>query len=90
MKTAAAEKDRLENRQRTFRRYMAAVGKEHTPRYFKIWHNPADNQDYWVYNNLYFEHDRPKQDWSHSPDIFSETFPEEVQPFINGGGASNH
>lgn len=43
MKTAAFEKNRLENRQRTYRRYMAAVGKEHMPRYFKVWHNPADD-----------------------------------------------
>lgn len=43
MKTAAFEKNRLENRQRTYRRYMAGVGKEHMPRYFKVWHNPSDD-----------------------------------------------
>lgn len=60
MKTAGAEKDRLENRQRAYRRYYEATGKEHQPRYFKRQYNASDDQEYWVYNNLYFEHDRPK------------------------------
>jgi hypothetical protein len=43
MKTAAIEKDRLENRQRAYRRYYAGTGKEHRPRYFKLQHNPSDD-----------------------------------------------
>lgn len=55
MKLAAYEKERLENRQRTFRKYHETIGYHHEPRYFKKWRNPNDNQDYWLYNNLYFE-----------------------------------
>ena len=60
MKLATFEKDRLENRQRTFRKYHEAINKQHEPRYFKPWKNPYNNQDMWIYNNLYFEHDRLK------------------------------
>ena len=82
MKIAAIEKDRLENRQRTFRKYYEATNKQHQPRYFKKWRNPADNEEYWIYNNLYFENDRLKQDWSNLPDIYGETYPEDVMPYI--------
>ena len=58
MKTAAFEKERLENRQRTFRKYNEALGHEHTPRYFEKYLNASDNQEYWRYNKLYFERDR--------------------------------
>ena len=84
MKTAGTEKERLENRQRTFRKYNEARGYHHEPRYFKRMINPSDKQEYWVYNEQYFEHDRPKQDWSRLPDIYSDTYPEEVLPFIVG------
>lgn len=49
MITAAVEKDRLENRQRTFRKYYEAT-EEPQPMYFTKWHNPSDNQEYWRYN----------------------------------------
>lgn len=58
MKLAAFEKDRLENRQRTFRKYNEAIGKEHEPRYFTKYRNQSDDQDMWKYNKLYFEQDR--------------------------------
>ena len=58
MKLAAFEKERLENRQRTFRKYYEAIGKEKSPRYFVKYRNERDDQDYWKYNNLYFERDR--------------------------------
>lgn len=58
MKTAAVEKDRLENRQRTFRKYNEAQKIEHKPRYFHKVRNERDDIDYWRYNNLYFEKDR--------------------------------
>jgi len=35
MKTAGSEKERLENRQRTFRKYNEARDYHHEPRYFK-------------------------------------------------------
>lgn len=78
MKLAAFEKDRLENRQRTFRKYYEEKKTEHKPRYFTKFRNVSDDQDYWGYNNLYFEKDRKAQDWSNLPDIFSYEFPEEV------------
>jgi hypothetical protein len=78
MKLAAFEKDRLENRQRTFRKYHEKMKTEHTPRYFAKFRNESDDQDYWRYNKLYFEQDRKKQDWVNCPDIFSYEFPEEV------------
>ncbi len=58
MKTAAFEKDRLENRQRTFRKYNEALKTEHQPRYFYKVRNERDDIDYWRYNQLYFEQDR--------------------------------
>jgi hypothetical protein len=79
MKLAAKEKERLENRQRTFRKYYEATGKHHEARYFTKYRNERDGQDYWRYNNRYFEQDRLHQDWAHLPDIFSNCFPEEVE-----------
>jgi len=58
MKTASFEKDRLENRQRTFRKYNEAQGIKHVPRYFEEQFNERDNQKYWRYNQKYFEKDR--------------------------------
>lgn len=58
MKLAAFEKERLENRQRTFRKYNEATNKVHMPRYFTKYFNERDGQDYWRYNNKYFEQDR--------------------------------
>ena len=79
MKTAAYEKDRLENRQRTFRKWHEANGTAHTPRYFTSYNNEHhEGKQYWRYNNLYFEHDREKQDWSRCPDIFGYEFPAEM------------
>lgn len=43
MKTAALEKDRLENRQRTFRKYKEAIGLQHEPRYFTKYRNASDD-----------------------------------------------
>jgi hypothetical protein len=85
MKLAAYEKERLENRQRTYRKYYEANGKHHEPRYFEKYINPSDEKEYWRYNNLYYERDRLKQDWSALPDIFSYDFPEELKPYIVGG-----
>jgi hypothetical protein len=64
------------------RAYNESIGQEHVPRYFKQWHNPSDDQIYWVYNNTYFEQDRKTQDWSSLPDIFGTTFPQEVQDYL--------
>ena len=50
MKLAALEKERLENRQRTYKKFNDAQGYQHKPKYFKKWLNPSDNQEYWIYN----------------------------------------
>ncbi len=42
MKLAAFEKERLENRQRSFRKYNESQGRHHEPNYFKKWQNPSD------------------------------------------------
>jgi hypothetical protein len=43
MQLAAQEKERLENRQRSFRKYYEKIGKHHEPRYFTKWRNPSDD-----------------------------------------------
>jgi len=43
MKTAAFEKDKLENLQRAVRKWREKEGTTHTPRYFTKWANPSDN-----------------------------------------------
>lgn len=58
MVLAAAEKDRLENRQRTFRRYYEANSIKKQPTYFHKKYNNSDGKEYWTYNNKYFEQDR--------------------------------
>ena len=87
MRTAAYEKDRLENRQRAVRKLMEAKKETQTPSYFEVWKNPHDGQDYWVYNKRYFEKDRPAQDWKHLPDIFSSTVTNELEPFLRAAGS---
>ena len=82
MVTAAAEKDRLENRQRSFRKYHEEKDIEPQPVYFEKWHNPSDEQVYWRYNGKYFEVDRENNEWSHNPDIYGHDYPEEVKPFV--------
>jgi hypothetical protein len=82
MTLAAVEKDRLENRQRAFRKYNETMGIEPQPAYFEKWQNPSDDQIYWRYNGKYFEQDRQKQDWNRSHDIFGSEYPEQVKPFI--------
>ena len=49
---------------------MEEQGLEHKPAYFVPFHNPEDDQTYFVYNGLYFEKDRSQQEWSRLPDIF--------------------
>ena len=43
MKLAAVEKERLEVRQRAFRKLHESSGTHHAPRYFVPWQNPSDN-----------------------------------------------
>ena len=82
MTLADEEKNRLENRQRAFRKYHASKEVEPEPRYFEKWDNPSDKQMYWRYKGNYWEDDRKNKDWSKSYDLYSHEFPEEVKPFI--------
>ena len=82
MKTAAIEKEKLENLQRAVRKWREHEGTSHTPRYFTQWLNPSDNQQYWVYNKKYFEVDRKNQTWEGCEDIFAETTPAHLVDFL--------
>ena len=72
MQLATSCKDRLEGKQRAVRKHNETNNIEYKSSYFDTWYNPSDKQSYWVYNNKYFESDRPKQNWSRLQDIFSE------------------
>ena len=83
MTLAADEKTRLEEKQRSVRKYMEKKKIEHKPSYFEEWKNPDDNDVvYYRYNNLYWEQDRPKKDWARLPDLYSDILPEPVRLFI--------
>lgn len=87
MKTAAFEKNRLEEKQRSVRKYNEKFNIEHKPAYFEEWPNPDDdNQIYYRYNQLYWERDRPQRDWKRLPDLYSEALPREVQKFLEEAG----
>lgn len=81
MKQAQAEKDRLEIRQRSIRKYNESKEIDPKPRYFEKWDNPSDKQMYWRYKGNYWEHDRKNKDWSNSYDIYSRELSEEVKAF---------
>lgn len=53
-KSAAAEKHRLEEKQRAERRHREKIGEEYKARYFKL-ANDVDGQTYWQYLGGYFE-----------------------------------
>ena len=59
MKLAGDHKDFLEQKQRAVRKYREENKLEHKAAYFEPWENPMDNQVYYMYNNKYFEHNRP-------------------------------
>ena len=53
---AQEEKDRLEEKQRYYFRYLADhPDEQHEPKYFKKEFIESDDQDYYVYNGTYFE-----------------------------------
>ena len=78
MKAAADHKEFLEQKQRAVRKYKEENKIEHQAAYFEPWENPADGQVYYMYNNKYFEQNRPNQEWSQSPDLFTENCPAEI------------
>jgi len=75
---AASEKERLETKQRAVRKHKESNKIEHVAAYFKIEHHDEDDQDYYVYNGQYFEHDRKNKQWDRLPDLFSEALPFEA------------
>ena len=73
LKLAAEEKQRLEEKQRSVRRYNEKHSIDHQPQYFEEWKTPDDpDQIYYRYNGLYFENDSIKGNWSRLPDLYSE------------------
>ena len=59
MELAAAHKDRLEVKQRAFRKYLDQNYLEYQPQFFKKIFNKTDQKDYYIYNDKYFEINRP-------------------------------
>ena len=82
MKAAGDHKDFLEQKQRAVRKYREENKIEHRAAYFDPWENPADGQVYYMYNRKYFEHNRPRKDWSESPDLFTENCAPEIRPYL--------
>lgn len=76
------EKERLENRQRTFRKFYESKDSWPEPTYFKKVYDQAQKQDNWVYKGTYFEEDRKTQSWDRCPDLYSDQFADEVKPYI--------
>lgn len=72
MNEAAKEKDRLEQKQRAVRKEREKNNIEFKPSYFKTYLNPEDDQEYFVYNHLYFEEDYKNQKWDRLPDIYND------------------
>ena len=62
------------------RKYNEKNKIEPKPFYFDEWQNPDDpKQTYYKYNNLYFEKDSKEKNWSRLPDIYSASFPPEIE-----------
>jgi oxysterol-binding protein 1 len=79
-KLAAVEKNRLEEKQRSVRRFNEKHHIVPKPFFFDEWTNPEDpEQTYYRYNERYFEKERPETDWRRLPDLFSEKLPPEVE-----------
>ena len=62
---AAAEKHRLEEKQRAARRLCEAKAEKWVPLWFDVKYNPYFKEDEWAFNYKYFE-----QDFDKCPDIF--------------------
>ena len=58
MKLAAAEKHRLEERQRKVRKIREQQDRDYIPLYFDAEIEPHDGRIYYKYNHTYFERDR--------------------------------
>lgn len=71
IKLAAAEKNRLEEKQRVTRKIMEQQKKEHHPAYFTLVMDPITNERSYIFNGLYWK-DREKGDWSRLSDIYGK------------------
>jgi len=63
--TAAVEKNRLEEKQRSARRDRKKKKEEWTPAWFHYGTNPTTGKEDWIFNKDYWQ-----RDWSRCPDIF--------------------
>ncbi|CAE1172054.1 OSBPL1_2 [Acanthosepion pharaonis] len=63
--TAALEKNRLEEKQRSARRDRKKKKEEWTPVWFHYGINPTTGKEDWIFNKDYWQ-----RDWSRCPDIF--------------------
>jgi hypothetical protein len=82
MDDAEKLKDILETKQRAVKKYMDKTKTEHVPAYFVKKYNEIDQKDYWIYNEKYWEEDRPQQNWERLPDIFSSNYQDEIVEYL--------
>ena len=81
-KLAAAEKNRLEEKQRAVRKFNEKHGITPKPFYFDEYENPDDpGVTYYRYNGKYFEQDRKELNWARLPDLYSDKLPPPVEEF---------
>lgn len=66
---AAAEKHRLEEKQRAIRKQREAQGLHHKPLYFVEYQDEHCGEKSYKFNDVYWEK-RRKNDWRDSPDLF--------------------
>ena len=84
MKFAVAEKDRVENKQRLFIRYLEHKKIAYKAAFFDEYKNPNDKDEvYYKYNGTYWERDRKDRNWGRLPDIYSDKLSPELQEFLN-------
>ena len=69
MDLAAAEKHRLEEKQRAVRKHREARGEHHKPLFFIEYQDEQCGEKAYKFNNIYWER-RKKLDWSICPDPF--------------------
>jgi len=66
---AQAEKERLEEKQRSSRRLKEAGGEEHLPSFFKKVVDEDLQQEIWTHNGTYWPR-REKSDWHGLPSLY--------------------
>ena len=66
---AAAEKHRLEEKQRAVRKQREAQGIHYKPIYFVEYHDEHSGEKSYKFNDTYWEK-RKKNDWHDSQDLF--------------------